>query len=64
MIEQLYASYVKKAREYQRPLMSIEEFVKAVKLLADLCSQDPLSTGILEADAMEMIVMLDRKEVA
>lgn len=63
-MEKLYADYVKKAREYQRPLMNQEEFFKAVRMLADLCQEDPFSTGILEADAMEMIVMMNKKEVA
>lgn len=63
MIEKLYADYVKKAREYQRPLMNQDEFAKAVRILADICSEDPLSTGILEADALELIIMLDAKEI-
>ena len=63
MEEKLYANYVKKAREYRRPLMNQTEFFKAVKLLASLYQEDPMSTGILEADAMEMIVMLNSKEI-
>ncbi len=64
MEAQLYAAYVKQARMCQRPLLSQEMFFKAVKMIADMCQEDPLSTGILEADAMEMIVMLNEKEVA
>lgn len=64
MIEKLYSDYVKHARAYQRPLLDQETFFKAVKMLASMCQEDPMSTGILETDAMEMIVMMDKKEVA
>lgn len=64
MNDQLYAAYVKQARLCMRPLMDQTTFFKAVKLLADLCQEDPFSTGILEADAMELLVMMDAKEVA
>ena len=64
MNELLYAAYVKQARLCQRPLMDQTTFFKAVKMLANLYQEDPFSTGILEADAMEMIVYLDAKEVA
>jgi hypothetical protein len=61
--ELLYAAYVKQARLCQRPLLDQDHFFKAVKMIADMCQEDPMSTGILEADAMEMIVMLDKKEI-
>jgi hypothetical protein len=64
MNEKLYADYVKQARLCQRPLLDQEHFFKAVKMVADMCQEDPFSTGILEADAMELVVMLDKKEVA
>ena len=64
MESELYASYVKAARACMRPLLSQGQFFKAVKMLVSLCQEDPFSTGILEADAMEIIVMMNEKEVA